>query len=99
MAAESKHTPGPWSGAVQHWPNPGPGIVVAEGGRLIASVPHKVEGDGGDANAILIVAAPDLLAALESAPTIPVDDPEDFYCTYQDWYEGPRAAALAKVKS
>ena len=65
-------------------------------------------------NRTLIAAAPDLLAALESAPeprqgcddepwggcaTAPQYIPHCRRCLYREWHEGPRTAALAKVRS
>ena len=60
----------------------------------------------------LICAAPDLLAALESAPERPIlavsnETAQQAFARlanwiaeeYETWRDGPRAAALAKVKS
>ena len=66
--SESKHTPGPWT---VDWSDDGP--LIYTGDLLIASVSGSTEhvevqgldGETTEANAWLIAAAPDLLAALE----------------------------------
>ena len=62
---EVKHTPGPW----YHEADSHTGAVTTEGKKLIASVfgddPECREDDRQIANATLIAAAPDLLAALQ----------------------------------
>jgi hypothetical protein len=66
--SESKHTPGPWT---VDWSDDGP--VIYTGDLLIASISgstEHIEVQGLDeqtteANASLIAAAPDMLAALE----------------------------------
>lgn len=72
MSSESKHTPGPW--IVMHGDNGYPSGISAPGD---AGIPGAVgcivrnggiglpSSDAGKANARLIAAAPDLLAALE----------------------------------
>lgn len=61
----SKHTPGPWN-----WENDRT-ILVAENGERIASDADAqydlLDGPNADANANLIAAAPDLLAACKAA--------------------------------
>lgn len=58
---ETKHTPGPWAASKieteDRWP------IIAENNGLIAYVTGQNE-QGDEANARLIAAAPDLLAAL-----------------------------------
>jgi hypothetical protein len=73
VTTETKHTPGPWVLR----PNPGDGIVSEHGGS--DGYPHTIGTVGGylianvcqqaaetEANARLIAAAPDLLAALKT---------------------------------
>ena len=66
---EVKHTPGPW----YHEADSHTGAVKTEGKKLIASVfgddPECREDDRQIANATLIAAAPDLLAALQAIVT------------------------------
>ena len=57
----SKHTPGPWEIKNQN--------LVAEGGNCVLANLHMWQGDApdeGKANARLIAAAPELLAALQA---------------------------------
>lgn len=58
----STHTPGPWK-AIE-WTCHAPTTVVAEGGQVIADC-GRVGIDASEANARLIAAAPEMLAALE----------------------------------
>ena len=66
-----KHTPGPWEamppmgrGTGHNWTiKAGPNLCVAESGRWLITDPHAES----KANAILIAAAPDMLAALVDA--------------------------------
>jgi hypothetical protein len=55
----TKHTPGPWS-------VDGEGIkaIVRDANMMIVAIRHRMPGDAHEANARLIAAAPDLLAAL-----------------------------------
>jgi hypothetical protein len=62
-AGTTNHTPGPW--AYEQWPDSGGfprPVVVAQGSRAVACVSRE----DGYANARLIAAAPDLLAACEA---------------------------------
>jgi hypothetical protein len=61
MAIMSKHTPGPWS----YWPNSCeyPGVITQDETALHIAVPTALP--NVQANARLIAAAPDLLAALK----------------------------------
>ena len=63
MTTKSTHTPGPW---LVHPDVPGQIVVDdGEGGTfLVAEVERAMQSAEGDANARLIAAAPDLLAAL-----------------------------------
>ena len=54
----SKHTKGPWEVRAD-W------IVGFNGTLHIATIPRAFDGDYSEANALLIAAAPDLLAALK----------------------------------
>lgn len=64
-----KHTPGPWKVIISDFGN----AYVRDVGGLIAELPksrrYKSEFGEYEANAKLIAAAPDLLAALEAART------------------------------
>jgi len=66
---DSKHTPGPWEQTDGHGPTPHGTAVAQVGGNqyLIASCTAYFGREGGQANARLIAAAPELLAALEQA--------------------------------
>ena len=77
--SESKHTPGPW----EPYRNPSYWEVRAKGGEVASICPSKYSFgiDAEIANARLIAAAPDLLAALEeireaSEIVLGSDDPE-----------------------
>ena len=60
MENKTKHTPGPWT------TNNGFTILSAKGKTASSDVPNKtITDDEAIANAALIAAAPDLLAALE----------------------------------
>lgn len=72
----SKHTPGPWS----YWSGYNPfdkieaQVTAEDGDIVIASYNHLIE--EGEANALLISAAPDLLKALIDFLDDPMGDPE-----------------------
>lgn len=59
----SKHTPGPWK-ITQESVDPEWHIITAVGGRIMANVHIEPGNHMDEANACLLVAAPDLLAAL-----------------------------------
>lgn len=59
----SKHTEGPWEVRAD-W------IVGFNGTLHVATIPRAFDGDYSEANAHLIAAAPDLLAALKEVVTI-----------------------------
>ena len=74
MTTEAKHTPGPWADGIHHRQRDGGrefAYITANKVLVpVAAVPLGVEGygfDEGCANAHLIAAAPDLLAALVAA--------------------------------
>ena len=98
---DCKHTNFPLSAAI---PQIRAAIALAE--EVHRATPHYSRPAQGvrteQVNASLIAAAPDLLAALESAPEPMArpshDDCTGPDCTYARWYDGPRAAALAKGK-
>ena len=84
----TQHTPGPWFSADTHeCPD-----VMADGGFLIA----KTRGINCEANARLIAAAPDMLAALQDimAESSRDDDDHDVIATIQ----GICRAVIAKAK-
>ena len=56
----SKHTKGPWEVRAD-W------IVGFNGALHVATIPRAFDGDYSEANALLIAAAPDLLAACKEA--------------------------------
>lgn len=62
----TKHTPGPW--CVEHETE----IIAAEGQRIAEADTRSINFTGGEANANahLIAAAPDLLAACEAATEV-----------------------------
>lgn len=68
----SKHTPGPWKAEETRDAGKRPVIEIVGAGRSVADLliagphaPHDSDGGTGRADAALIAAAPDLLAALE----------------------------------
>lgn len=60
-----KHTPGPWNTITQDWNTEK--VHSATTGLVIATVTHPHGDDEGQANARLIVKAPELLEALQRA--------------------------------
>lgn len=82
-----KHTPGPWS-------SDGSGNITHQDKQPIAFVNWTAYGEG-KANARLIVAAPDLLAALKSI-AIAMDDE---VLVHDDQREAMRAATAAIAKA
>ena len=58
---KTEHTPGPWGidRAIDIW--------IKAGSLHVASIPRAGDGDWSEANARLVAASPDLLAALELA--------------------------------
>jgi hypothetical protein len=76
---KAKHTPGPW----KHWPKRDRPLVTSEDGKT--PICRTISDDAGgpadappyhqaEANARLIAAAPDLLAACEEALTLPLEE-------------------------
>jgi hypothetical protein len=60
--SQGAHTPGPWS--VDYWPENVPEYaVIGPELRLVANLPDRISDSTTTANAYLISAAPDLLAA------------------------------------
>ena len=78
----SEHTPGPWTPYGLDWR-----MVVDKDSEVIADVRTH------DADARLIAAAPDLLAALEALMTEACDD-----IAHQDEHTEAAEAAIAKAK-
>lgn len=92
--SKSKQTPAPWVAT-----NDKSGYFIhggAFGGAWVTTLDH----DTSLLDRKIIVAAPDLLAALEAAPKLSdyYDDREELTLDYASWFDGPRAAALAKAK-
>lgn len=96
------HTPGPWyaykSGHMKRWdittePDPN------QGAFYVAQVPSWNERSDPAANARLIAAAPDMLAALELY--VALDNDHRSGCTIEpdDWAECHQAAAAAIAKA
>ena len=90
----SKHTKGPWE-ARADW------IVGFNGTLHIATIPRAFDGDYSEANALLIAAAPDLLAAckavMNNANHIDCDAEKKRYIIGQKEFE-LIDAALAKAE-
>lgn len=88
MSEKIKHTPSPWSvGGVS-------GQEIYGGGRLIANA-------WTDADARLIAAAPDLLAALEAflrAPSVGSGGPGSSTIVVQEFNRRAARAAIAKAR-
>ncbi len=86
----TKHTPGPWK-YDETW-----ALIHAEHGSEIAAV-HAARGTRGEAqaNAHLIAAAPDLLAALEAFADN-VSDDEDDYPDYEAYKQTKRLEKQAR---
>lgn len=90
-------TPGPW---VVSDDGDGAVFVVEKGseGRTIADMnAHPMPEDDTRANAALIAAAPELLAALEDIEALPVDDNGDIIVPAG--FLDTARAAIAKAKS
>ncbi len=100
---KTKHTPGPWTYHLGRGSNPRLHIQTM-GGYQIASTPeinpHRMaaeENAGREANAALIAAAPELLAALQGAEkaivkALPFCPPDDEAHFVGEWLEEIRAA-------
>lgn len=91
------HTPGPWRVAVSH-----SRVIQAEGRRIATAHSHTTQPAAeGDANARLIAAAPDLLAALESMMNVEAAariGSESFALRGFDWkYHFDKARAAIKA--
>lgn len=83
----AKHTPGPW---YIEEPSKGTPCHIVYGGPTNAEVASVFSGEADQkSNARLIAAAPELLAACESAPIIRLEESlDDFKVRYQAWYRG-----------
>jgi hypothetical protein len=83
----TKHTPGPWEFTGKY-------LVTQTDNTLLSIKPESAEGGAHfEANARLIAAAPDLLAALENFPVGPWPLLDQFI-----WNETVRLPALAKAE-
>jgi hypothetical protein len=83
----TKHTPGPWEFTGKY-------LATRTDNTLLSIKPESAEGGAHfAANARLIAAAPDLLAALENFPVGPWPALDQFI-----WNENVRLPALAKVE-
>ena len=100
----SKHTPGPWSvGNTRHYEHSGgvDGVEVAVhygpkeslGNCIAHCFGHGAAGDA-EADARLIAAAPDLLAALKTV----VANAPDPYCAITRYIDAQCRAAIAKAE-
>lgn len=103
---KTEHTPGPWSYyAGESQPNPyWRNIRLYNGERLIAEVGCTNAVGDGDANARLIAAAPELLAALSAYQRLVgylqrTTNPEE-WATHGDWkrLQAEADAAIRKAK-
>ena len=106
----AKATPGPWTIDMRDWRGrPAQDLYISgdeyanEAGELcrvgIAIVTCPETGSVvGHANASLIAAAPDVLAALDSAPSIRLGESfEDFADRYKRWHRQSRMPAISKA--
>lgn len=69
------HTSGPWSCNTRNGATRGVSPYIEGGGSTVASV--SMERDEWEANALLIAAAPDMLALLEEIVNADLLDPDD----------------------
>lgn len=99
---QAKHTPGPWRIARDYSPEHGETPYIVDGaGKNVAMAAYMPTEQG--ANARLIAAAPDLLAALEAAvlwyETAPIAEREAVEVAIeQDFPVVEARAAIAKAK-
>jgi len=93
MAADTRHTPGPWIGAGPSFGGPLPRYTTeitteyegAEGEVIsICELPFAHHDDENEANARLIAAAPDLLEALKTIVENGGIGPEDMFHDARD---------------
>ena len=91
---QTTHTPGPWSLRMTGWQTNPAAIYSPRRPGAVACIPARtsVPLDEQSANARLIAAAPDLLAALQWA--VETADTEQYEA---DWYAAARVA-IAKAK-
>jgi hypothetical protein len=91
---QTNHTPGPWAFRMTGWQTNPAAIYSPRRPGAVACIPARtsVPLDEQSANARLIAAAPDLLAALVWA--VETADTEQYEA---DWYAAARAA-IAKAK-
>lgn len=97
----NKHTPGPWS--VNSWHGGGISITIGATGTPLIATAHlrDVSVNQLKANALLISAAPELLAALQEIDNwlvcSAIATPEDMAQSFQHM-QGVASAAIAKAK-
>ena len=101
------HTPGPWKTIIEAEGFAGSttgkdfGIIDSDY-NIIAEAFHQLDDDlfaDAEANARLIAAAPDMLAALKLAPPLPMRSNMDFWFDlYKKWWDDTRAEAIAKAE-
>jgi hypothetical protein len=107
--SKAKHTPGPWIVGDQRRRDPGCILIHTSSGESIASAWNLMRPDGSgpdtpmEANARLIAAAPDLLAACKSAMELldglgGADVLGDFFAARADDESAKLMAAIAKAE-
>lgn len=98
---ESKHTPGPWH-VEEPFGEPGTYIAVTFPGfspGLVCRMIDQARTPEGKANARLIAAAPDLLAALESLHAVHrAFSSADNWTSFDDDARAAAEAAIAKAR-
>ncbi len=87
---QTTHTPGPWN-------NSDDGRIYATGEIVADATYGCLSRAETDANALLIAAAPDLLAALETIANSEPMDGDSFVCDF-DTLQSVARAALRKAK-
>jgi len=104
------HTPGPWQVAGQHEEHGAGGVILSvPKDKFIAGLSVAIYGEESKANARLIAAAPDLLAALERIAGFTYDgekdeDGQEYEMSIDDAFATAHGAitlareALAKIK-
>ncbi len=98
---KTTHTPGPWE--LQEITHASEGLVYFVKGAN-ATVQHKSKDTAGEANARLIAAAPELLAALQRAEALlsiaynpGIEDSVTLAATSCQWATNAARAAIAKA--
>ena len=91
----AQHTPGPWAYADAAWDATNTAYTVYGAAKLLQPVADVLKTANAHANARLIAAAPDLLAALEDALSIFNPEPPDAHPAPK--WEARAIAAIAKA--